>query len=100
MAGSPRVAVTRVYYATFHAARALLYSIDLEPKAHRGTLDLLRRHFVQTGKIDQETSRRISSLQQFREEADYGTALVMDETAVRSDLDLAREFVTRARELI
>lgn len=36
-AGLPHVALTRAYFAVFHAVRARLYAAGLEPRTHSGT---------------------------------------------------------------
>jgi uncharacterized protein (UPF0332 family) len=95
-----RVAATRVYYAVFHAARALLYSQRLEPKTHAGVLQLLSIHFVRSGKLETADSRLLARLQKFREEADCADAYVEDEPATRQDLTEASAFVERAAALI
>ena len=48
-AGHPDGAVSRAYYAAFHAARAMVLSIGLEPRSHRGLTTLLGQHFVLPG---------------------------------------------------
>jgi uncharacterized protein (UPF0332 family) len=95
-----RVAATRVYYAVFHAARALVYSEGLEPKTHAGVLSLLNVHFVRAGRLDAADSRLFARLQKFREEADYADAYVEDEPATRQDLAEAAAFVDRASRMM
>lgn len=94
-----RVAATRVHYAVFHAARAVVYSEGLEPKTHAGVLHLLTAHFVRTGRLDTAQSRLFARLQKFREQADYADAYVEDEPATRQDLAEAAAFVDRAAAL-
>ena len=79
--GKRRLAVPRAYYALFHAMRAALYAIDVEPATHAGTLHLFNVHYVKTGLFEAETSRFASNLQRQREAADYGEkyAIAQDE---------------------
>jgi len=42
-------AVSRAYYAMFHAARALLFSKGEKPKTHRGTISLFGEKIVKQG---------------------------------------------------
>ena len=95
-----RVAATRVYYAVFHAARALLFFERLEPKTHAGLQHLLSAHFVKTGRLEASHARLFSKLQKFREEADYAAAYVEDEAGTRQDLGEAAAFVDRAERMI
>ena len=93
--GIPRVAMTRAYFACFHAARALLYAQGLEPRTHRGTLHLFNVHLVKSGRYEPAASRLLARLQQFREEADYGESFVVDDAGAREELEAARAFVER-----
>jgi uncharacterized protein (UPF0332 family) len=94
-----RVAVTRAYFAAFHAARALLYANGHEPRTHEGVHHLLQIHFVKTARLEIEQGRALARLQTYRGEADYGDAVV-DERAARGDVDTARAFCRRIRELL
>lgn len=40
-ASFPYGAASRAYYAVFHAARALLMSVGLEAKSHKGTVSMI-----------------------------------------------------------
>jgi uncharacterized protein (UPF0332 family) len=93
--GSPRVAMTRIYYAIFHAVRALLYVENLEPRTHHGTFTVFRQRFVQTGEYEVGVSLQISKLQRYREEADYDDTFQIDEPTARAELAAARPLVER-----
>lgn len=92
-AGMPRVAVTRIYFAVFHAMRARLYADDFEPRSHGGVQHLFNLHYVKAGAYPALTSRLTARLQKFREEADYGAAFVIDDEGAREELEAARAFV-------
>jgi len=64
-------AASRAYYAVFHGARALLVSVGLEARSHRGVIALVGRQFVQTGRLSSDQGRILSRLQRDREDADY-----------------------------
>jgi uncharacterized protein (UPF0332 family) len=93
--GLARVALTRAYFAVFHAVRAALYVEGLEPRTHRGALQLFNKHLVKSGRFEPASSRLLARLQKFREEADYGEAFVIDAAGAREELDAARGFVAR-----
>lgn len=97
-AGLYRIALTRAYFAVFHALRARLFAAGLEPRTHSGTIHLFNAHFVKTGLFEPSTSRLVSRLQKFREEADYSRAFVIDETGAREEIEAARRLVARIRE--
>jgi len=92
-----RIALARAYFAAFHAARARLYAEGLEPRTHAGVQFLWNVHLVLPGRYEAATSRLLSRLQKFREEADYAQAFVVDEAGAREELDAARGLVERIR---
>lgn len=63
--------LSRAYYAALHHARALLLSIDIIPKSHKGTLTLFSLHFIKTGLIPKDIGVIFSILQKIREDSDY-----------------------------
>jgi uncharacterized protein (UPF0332 family) len=95
--GLPRISLTRVYFACFHAVRALLYADQLEPRTHQGTLHLFNLHFVRAGRFTPADGRLLARLQKYREEADYGESFVVDEEGAREEITAARAFVDRLR---
>lgn len=92
-----RIALTRAYFAVFHAARALLYAEDLAPRSHSGVQHLFNTHFVKTGRFEPAVSRLLARLQKFREEADYAQAFVVDDAGAREEIAAARALVDRIR---
>lgn len=94
-AGLPRIALTRAYFAVFHAIRAKLYADGFEPRSHGGTQHLFNLHYVKTGVVGADASRIMARLQKFREEADYAQAFVIDDAGAREELDAARDLVSR-----
>ena len=95
--GFLRIALVRSYFAAFRAARARLYADGLEPRARAGVHHLWNVHLVKPGRYEAATSRLLSRLQKFREEADYAQAFVVDEAGAREELDAARGLVERIR---
>ena len=98
--GLARIALGRTYFAAFHAARALLFHEGLEPRSHRGALNLFNQHFVKGGRFEPATSRLLARLQKFREEVDYGESFPVDEAGAREELAEARAFVERAERVL
>lgn len=96
-AGHARIAQARAYFAVFHAIRGRLYAEGLEPRTHEGVQRLWSVHFVRSGLYEPATSRLLSRLQKFREEADYARDFVVDEQGAREDVEAARGLVERIR---
>ncbi len=99
-AALPRVALTRAYFAAFHAIRGLLYAEDLAPRSHEGVQHLFNVHFVKTGRFEPAASRLVARLQKFREAADYAASFVVDNEGAREEIAAARDLVARIREQI
>jgi len=92
-------AESRLYYAIYHAAVALLLTEGVEPRSHAGTAGLLGLHFVKTGRMGAEEARLFARIQKHRIEADYGRDFVLTEAALREDLVSCQGFLDRAREI-
>ncbi|MDX1631044.1 MAG: HEPN domain-containing protein [Thermoanaerobaculia bacterium] len=93
-----RVALTRVYFALFHAVRALLYAHGHEPRSHAGARTLFGRHFVKEGAFTPADGRLLTRLQRQREKADYASESE-DVTVenVERELEPARALIQRIR---
>jgi uncharacterized protein len=98
-ASFPYGAVSRAYYAVFHAARALLFSIGLEAKSHKAVVSMIGDHFVRSGRLSPEMGRLVSRLQRDREDADYAAGAVFTTDEARKVLAEAEAFVAEARQL-
>jgi len=98
-ASFPYGAVSRAYYAVFHAARALLFSIGLEAKSHKAVVSMIGDHFVRSGRLSPEMGRLASRLQRDREDADYAAGAVFTADEARKVIAEAEAFVDQARQL-
>jgi len=98
--GVPRIGVTRAYFASFYAARALLYSIDIKPTSHAGVLRLLQLHFVKAGRLALQFEHTLRRLQKFRGEADYGDSFAIDAASARNELEETLAFCAAVRALL
>ena len=63
--------VTRLYYACFHAANAVLYSKGFDPQTHQGTMRLFGREIVKPGEAPREAGRFLNDMRSYRQTADY-----------------------------
>lgn len=96
-----RTAVSRAYYAIFHAARAVLWSRGLVPKTHKGLLQLFRQHLVQTGLADKQLGEVLHAAFEDRELADYHAASgSFDRAEVERLIRDAQDFLTRMETLL
>src|ERR1700733_6914904 len=65
-------AVSRAYYAVFHAACALLASTGRTVRTHDGLRAAIAQHFVRPGHLDAKYSRLLARIAADRNDADYG----------------------------
>lgn len=94
-------AANRIYYAAFHAARALLYSLGLEPTTHRGVQVLIAQHYVAPRLLPPERYKDLIDLEALREAADYqAPVFALGAAHIQPELDRARRFVSEARRLL
>src|SRR3954452_9084353 len=74
--------INRLYYACFHATKALLLTKDIIPKTHSGVVAVLHQHFVQSDSFDMEQAAFFSRLMQERIDDDYSDIITKDEEEV------------------
>lgn len=67
----PRKCVSNLYYAYFHAVRALLATRGIYPKTHEGTERMFALHFIKSKVMDGKFGIYFSNLHSRREDADY-----------------------------
>ena len=95
--GFHTAAVTRAYYAAFHWALALLLLKGLEPRTHRGVIQLLQLHYVETGLLKPEMAAALAQLETCRELGDYNAKAVFDAARAATEIRRAAEFIAACR---
>ncbi|MEK6557507.1 MAG: HEPN domain-containing protein, partial [Candidatus Margulisiibacteriota bacterium] len=85
--------VSRSYYATFTAARALLAVKQLDSAKHSGVIALFNQHFVKSGTVRKETSKWLERAKLYREQADYGDFYIVSLQEAEAQIQSAREFI-------
>lgn len=90
-AGLPSQAVSRAYFAAFHAATAALVLVDAAPSTPAGVISALRQRFAQDG-ADLEAGRILRRLFEDRNDVDYALAAASPDDA-KLALANAEQFV-------
>jgi uncharacterized protein (UPF0332 family) len=93
-------AVSRAYYAAFHALRALLLSRGVEPRSHSAAIHLFNVELVRTGRFDSSWNRLLGGLQRTRELADYDAAVMFSAEDAEAEVEAARRFLEAARAFL
>jgi uncharacterized protein (UPF0332 family) len=89
-AGFSAQAVSRTYYAAFHAAEAALLALGETRSKHSGVVAAFGRLVVRGGGFDEEVGRLLRSLFERRNEADYGGITATQEAADAAIRDAER----------
>jgi uncharacterized protein (UPF0332 family) len=95
----PSTALSAAYYAMLYGVRAALSERDVYAKTHRGSWNVFRRVFVETGEFDAGLATRAHRVQSEREQADYDAWMVPAEEAERV-IELARSFVSAIDDVL
>lgn len=98
--GMNETAVSRLYYAAFYAANALLTNDGLNPKTHTGTKSLLNKEYFLTGKLDTSFSDLYTILMAKRHEADYENFAFIDEQQIPEWIKKTQNFIDQIGQLI
>lgn len=98
--GMIRVAVSRVYYAMFYVATALLESKELRYKSHAAVIAAFGQHFARTGLMPKEYHRYLLNAFDERNLADYETGLEVAGGDFLTIREHAAEFLDHAQRML
>lgn len=93
-------AVSRAYYAAFHAASAVLLSEGLTAETHSGLVNLFGLHFVKLGKFDKKFGKYLSNLKEDRESGDYEVFSAIDQEEAQIALRESEAFVEEMKKYL
>lgn len=93
-------AINRLYYSSFYAILALLSTIDIFPKSHKGVLQMFSLHFIKTGLIPKDSGDFYTQLFQDRILADYDDEAVYTKKYVENYLVLAKLLIEQIARLL
>lgn len=90
-------AVSRAYYAVFHATQALLLTEGEKAETHKGVVTLFGLLFIKTGKFKKDLGKYLANLKDERESGDYEIFSYIDQETAQTAIDDAREFLEEAQ---
>lgn len=93
-------AISRLYYACFYAATALLITKDIQTKTHAGAKQQLGLLFISTGLIDKALGVAYSDLFNMRQKVDYEDFITYSKDDIIEYIAPAKEFIQRAEALL
>ncbi len=93
-------AVSRVYYAMYHAARAVLFIKNVDPIKHSGVVKMFGLHYVKAGIIERTYSKSLAYIKELRENADYEANKEFDQAECLDALKQGEKFIKMTEEII
>jgi len=98
--GDYDMAVSRAYYAMFHAAKAALIPTGATSSKHRGTIQAFWEQFVKTGRVEARYHGMCNDAFQHRLIGDYSSDIVVTREEAEHVIKNAEEFLRAVIPLI
>ena len=93
-------AVSRLYYAMFYCAEALLLARGPSFSSHRPVVSAFAQHFVKPGLLPKEVHEWLRTALEKRQVGDYEFVTSWDETDIAEMRTRAEQFLAKAEELL
>ena len=93
-------AASKVYYAMFYAAQALLKSEEIDVKKHSAVESAIGYYFAKPGRLDPRYHKMLINARKIREIADYDIQEEIVEPQATLTLSQGREFVNVIKSTI
>jgi uncharacterized protein (UPF0332 family) len=93
-------AVSRAYYAMYHAARAALATVNVFPKTHEGVVSEFGRKFVLAGIFPKGLGKNLADAKAARETYEYSVTATVGKAEVETILSNAQKFVRAVKKYL
>jgi len=93
-------AVSRAYYAMYHAARATLSMVNVFPKTHEGVVSEFGRRFVLTGIFPKKLGKNFADAKAARETYEYSVTTTVGKAEAEAILLNAQDFVKAVKKYL
>ncbi|MEM8526691.1 MAG: HEPN domain-containing protein [Bacteroidota bacterium] len=90
----------RAYYAAFTATRALLHSLEIEVKSHKGVQVKFSQHFIKAGIFEPKYNQIITTLFDVKQRVDYDYYSVLELEQAQLLMEYAEDFVLKVRKYL
>jgi len=87
------IAISRLYYAMFYCAEAVLLCENITFSKHSAVISAFGKHFARTGRLSQDLHRSLIEAQDMRNLSDYDLMAVLNQDAAEAQLVKARVFL-------
>lgn len=91
-------AVSRAYYGMYHAARAVLSTVNVFPRTHEGVVSEFGRKFVLAGVFPKELGRNLADAKAARETYEYTVTATVGKSEAEAILLNAQRFVSAIKK--
>jgi len=91
-------AISRAYYAMYHAAKAILATLKIFPKTHGGVVSEFGRKFVLTGILPKELGKALADTKAARETYEYSITTTTERPEAEAILSNAQTFVNAVKK--
>ena len=91
-------AISRAYYAMYHAAKAALSTVNVFPKTHEGVVSEFGRKFVLAGILPKELGKNLADAKAARETYEYSVTETVGKSEAETILSNAQEFVKTVKK--
>lgn len=91
-------AVSRAYYAMYHAARAALSTVNVFPKTHEGVVSEFGRKLVLTGVFPKELGKNLANVKAARETYEYSVTATVGKSEAEAILSNAQRLVNAIKK--
>ncbi len=98
--GYADIAASRLYYAMFYTAEALLLERGQVFSSHAAVIAAFGREFAKTGTLDPRFHRHLIDTQDLRQTGDYDTAATVTQAQAEQALRWADDFLAAAQALL
>ncbi len=93
-------AVSRLYYAMFYCAEALLLARGHSYSSHRAVISGFGQHYVKTGTLPRDLHQWLQAAFEKRQVSDYEFLTALDEADVKDMAVKAGQFLSRTTEFL
>jgi len=93
-------AVSRAYYAMYHAAKAALATVNVYPKTHEGVVSEFGKRFVLTRTFPRELGKTLADVKAARETYEYSVTAIVEKAEAETLVVNARKFVEAIKEYL
>ena len=94
------IAISRLYYAMFYSAEAVLLCENLSFSKHSAVISAFGQYFARTGRLPQELHRSLIEAQDMRNLSDYDLMAALDRDTAEAQLVKSQHFLEVVSELL